>query len=288
MKKPLEKGIARSDDMRYRKFASLFGDTMRPLRVFAYRACLVLQWLLGFLLLPASALLKARPESVAKWLPDAKWAIEAYHDNAWLILFLLAAFTQAFRFLAPKIKPVWPSSAMHELLKQAYRFAFKKGPREEPPHLHRVTLFEKKRKKLIIRARSCHLTNTSQTTFAISDNPEECEGVAGWTYVLGQILFIDGLPELGQNATADDFEMYAAKTYVSSKWLQEKRPKARSYLGIPVEVKAKLWGVLVLDSAGTQTIRYDALSGDQASLRDREAYNFMGIAVGKLLERITQ
>lgn len=255
---------------------------MRRLRVFLSGICLCLQWVLGLLLLPASALLKARPESAAKWGQDVKCVLEAYQDNAWLILFLLAVFAPVFGFLARKVKPVWPSPSMRALLYQAYKFAFKKEPQGEEPHLHRVTLFEKKRKKLVIRERSCHLTQASHTTFRVSDDPEKCEGVAGWTYVRNQILFIDELPELGENASSEDFNKYAEKTYVSPEWLRRKLPlpKARSYLGIPVEVRGNLWGVLVLDSAGVQTIRYGP------SLGERQAYNFIGIAVGKLLERI--
>ena len=68
---------------------------------------------------------------------------------------------------------------------------------------------------------------------------------------------------------------YARRTWIAPAWLSTRRQHARSFCGIPVEVKGRLWGVIVLDSRSPDAI-------DQETSR---VYNLIGRYLGKLLER---
>lgn len=69
---------------------------------------------------------------------------------------------------------------------------------------------------------------------------------------------------------------YAQRTWIAETWvLQKQRRHARSFCGIPVQVKGKLWGVIVLDSHNPEAIDQNA----------DKFYRLIGRFLGKLLER---
>ena len=83
------------------------------------------------------------------------------------------------------------------------------------------------------------------------DNPDRAEGVAGVTWATKRIIERYGLPDcaIGQPA---QIEKYSTEAFVSKGYV-EQRLKAgkllpKALLGIPVTVKGKVWGCVILDS----------------------------------------
>lgn len=79
------------------------------------------------------------------------------------------------------------------------------------------------------------------------DDARRAEGVAGVTWAENYVIPVRDLPDL-RNASAAEKEEYARQTFVTVKWLAKEKPRSRSLCGIPVQVRGKKWGVLVLDS----------------------------------------
>jgi len=69
---------------------------------------------------------------------------------------------------------------------------------------------------------------------------------------------------------------YAAQTWVTEEWLAHKKCLARSFCGIPVEIRGKPWGVIVLDSRNPGEISKDAV----------DHYTQIARTLAKLLERV--
>jgi len=115
--------------------------------------------------------------------------------------------------------------------------------------------------------------------FRAPDNPNAAEGIAGRTWAIGKIVLVDNLPDLSVNSSQKpaDLELYAEKTGVKVAWLKEALRKqqflARSFCGIPVEVKGRLWGVIVVDSRRPKIVAAE------------ETYRLVSRVLGKLLER---
>ena len=90
------------------------------------------------------------------------------------------------------------------------------------------------------------------------------------------MVLIEGLPDVSMSNTPEpDLALYADKTGVTKDWVREHKPHARSFCGIPVEIKGKLWGVVVLDSRSHTSLDEGAVS----------TYRMFGKLLGKSLER---
>ncbi|NUQ01148.1 MAG: GAF domain-containing protein [Armatimonadetes bacterium] len=106
---------------------------------------------------------------------------------------------------------------------------------------------------LVPVARSGHLTQKTKTRFLAPDDGQ-AEGVAGYAWTTKETVTICNLPDLNDESRIDDnaVETYAAQTHTSVDWVRARRAQkgnfARSLVGIPVLVKQKPWGVIVVDS----------------------------------------
>jgi len=112
----------------------------------------------------------------------------------------------------------------------------------------------------------------------IPDQADRAQGIAGRTWAGKGIVAVDGLPDLGNNPTEEAISDYANRTFVSFKWLKrwiKKEHPSRSFQGVPIEVKGKPWGVVVLDSRDERPI------GPKA----RREYNALAKVLGAILER---
>jgi len=118
--------------------------------------------------------------------------------------------------------------------------------------------------------------------FLAPDDADAAEGVAGLAWSCNKMIPVSELPDLYADQTDENIRVYATRTWLSpdlvKKRLNKRYAMARSYLGIPIEVKGKRWGVLVLDSRGSDGIlkpeglRYDT-------------YKVMAKFLERLLER---
>jgi hypothetical protein len=177
---------------------------------------------------------------------------------------------------------------VHEVLDQMRRLAFRDLAGDDPLHYHRITLFKAvglrwwptlpwpKRRWLVPYERSGYMTREHATSFSIPDSGEG-QGIAGRTWVRGGGLVVANLPEIQQSSGKRCIKDYAERTFVSVEFVQmqidQGRPLARSFCGIPVEVRGNLWGVLVFDSRQERPI--EAL----------ELYRSFARVLGRLLER---
>jgi hypothetical protein len=125
--------------------------------------------------------------------------------------------------------------------------------------------------------RSGHTTRRKISVFLAPDDADRAEGIAGQTWAQNQVVLVSDLPSLEGNAVPQEvIKEYARSTWISEEWAHCRRPQARSFCGIPVEVKGKLWGVIVIDSRGTKI----------AGRTSVQVYTLVGRFLGKLLEKV--
>jgi hypothetical protein len=99
--------------------------------------------------------------------------------------------------------------------------------------------------------RSGHTSQKSRTVFLAPDNGT-AEGVAGriWSERNSRTLCTEQVPKGTEDAA--NIVAYATQTLVSTQWvdaqLREERRLPCWFLGVPVEVAGRVWGVLLLDS----------------------------------------
>jgi hypothetical protein len=158
---------------------------------------------------------------------------------------------------------------------------------------HRVTLFRHRRLCwaavrswtfvgiLVPEERSGHRMRVTPTSFRAPKNaPHKAEGIAGRAWAKSKVLVLSNLEPVSKTSRKQELRAYAKRTFVSegwlAKWLDRNEGKLTpvSFCGIPVEVKGKPWGVIVLDSSSSDAVRDE----------DYQTYAHFGWFVGKLLE----
>ncbi|MBI1375488.1 MAG: GAF domain-containing protein [Phycisphaera sp.] len=152
---------------------------------------------------------------------------------------------------------IW--SALKAILDDYQDEVFKKEA-GDPPDYHRVTLFQYRPRPpicfwfrwsgtLVPVERSGHMTRKSKSRFRVSTDADWVEGVAGLAFRTKQIIVVDKLPAVNNGmATDEQIEEYALRTSVSTEWVRERQPAARSYWAVAVEANGEIWGVVVIDS----------------------------------------
>ena len=234
----------------------------RWFRHFIYRTFTVGQVVAIIVSATLSGSLKADPNKL-----NGTWALLApllvwIQDRAWIFLLVLGAFLGASEIVRKVIGPPWVWDAVHYYLDvfQEYAFPEQAG---DMLHDHRVTLFKYVRWRWCFRRwpwsgwlvpveRSGHTTQRTSTAFRAPDDASQTEGVAGATWASKWAVPVGELPDMSGQPSAQDIQSYAEKTFVTAEFVRmymgKGRPLARSFLGIPVEVKGKRWGVVVMDS----------------------------------------
>lgn len=204
------------------------------------------------------------------------------------------------------IGPPWVWATIHSILNEFREHAFRAETTGDPLHYHRVTLFKHVRMKwwlsheswrsrfwpwgkgrypwsgwLVPVARSGHTTKSSSTVFLAPDDADHAEGVAGKTWALNSTLPVSKLPNLQDSPNQEQIADYSRRTFASEDWLRTRlgndKPLPQSLHGIPVEVKGKPWGVLVLDSRSANGVKM-ARAGRLVSV--------VGVILDNLLERV--
>jgi GAF domain-containing protein len=206
-------------------------------------------------------------------------------QTAWLIIPLLTVGLGLMQVARSMAGPPWIWETVHYLLDRFQEHVFEKQV-GTPLHYHRVTLFRHIRLRrslcrwpwsgwLVPVERSGHTTRKSRAAFLAPDDADRAEGIAGQTWAQKRVVIVEDLPDISGTPSLGLLEDYARKTWVSVEWLQNRSQHARSFCGIPVEVKGRLWGVIVLDSRSPDAIDQDAV----------KVHSLIGRYLGKLLER---
>lgn len=236
-----------------------------------------------------SASLRADPKHLTGgwqiFSPPLAWI----QDRAWILLIAVGLFLALSTSVRKIVGPPWVWDAIHSYLDSFREYAFPDQP-GDMLHEHRVTLFKYVRwhwclKKwpwsgwLVPVERSGHTTRRTSASFRAPDDANEAEGVAGATWASKLAVPVVDLPDLSAEPSADDVAQYARKTFVSKEWVEayirRGRPLARAFLGIPVELGGKRWGVIVLDSRREM----------HNSSRNLNLYTILSKFLSKLLEK---
>lgn len=212
--------------------------------------------------------------------------------HAW-IAFVLPIVAGVSKFLAERLARRWIRDIVGSLLNRVADELF--DGLDGDSHYHRATLFAHRWWKwdiwslgwgrfpwsgwLVPVARSGHTTQKSRSRYLAPDDADRCEGVAGKTWARDKELHVRGLPHLTKDSSPADIQKYAEGSWIRTQeveiGLKGRRAYARSFLGLPIEVRGKKWGVLVFDS------RAEDAFGQQ---RPKSLPVFL-FALGKLLER---
>jgi hypothetical protein len=166
---------------------------------------------------------------------------------------------------------VW--DCVHFILDEFRKAAY---PQEDQaaPAAHRVTLFQHRTCCWLFSAcwlyrrwpwdgwlvpaeRSGQLTRKSRIRFPATDDAKTA-GVAGETWAKNYCIYIENLPNLKPGSTEATIQNFAKRTWCKPEWikrqLKQEKSFARSFCGMPIEVRGKEWGVLLFDSTSTTMV----------------------------------
>jgi hypothetical protein len=252
-----------------------------------YKGLAIIQYIFALAIAIFSASLKADTAALA----DTGWkfltpVLNYMQHTAWFTIFLLTIGLGLAQVARSQIGPPWVWEHLHMLLDSFQELVF--GDEAGDLHHHRATLFKRVhfgrgwrfgdwRGWLVPVERSGHATRKSKSTFRAPDNADKAQGVAGSAWAGKQTIYVEGLPDVSGNASAEAVEQYANATRVPSKWLVKHKPCSRSFCGIPFDVKGKRWGVIVLDSRNEQITHKTALIDN--------FFKINGRYLSKLMER---
>ncbi len=232
-------------------------------------------WAVGPLNIGLAALLTPSQTQLSNWPGWARETITWTQQNAVTLILGTSGVLIAAKVILRLTRDPAQLAAVKKVL-DVFRGLVFQNVDGDPRHHHRVTLFRHNGRYLVQYCRSDHTTQKSKTKWFAPDDADRAEGIAGHVWSADSILTVTDLPDIScAVAPLTHVADYARRTYVSSEWAQRHRPKARSYVGIPVRVGGRLWGVVVLDSRGTNTIRQVG--------EDREPYVMMARIISGVL-----
>lgn len=260
----------------------------------------ILTWIAGSSI-AFIALIQNEQYSIAEHLPSKTHSAVAWlSEHAWWLIVILGLTAAVAKLLREKLDRDWKWTLIQELIDRIARDAF--VGTDGPIHHHRATLFHRCwcfwitpfRSRcwpwgygrwpwsgwLVPLVRSGYATQKSKTVFLAPDDADNAEGVAGMIWAYDKELIVTTNKAIGHTATQAEIDTYANNTVVASKWVGAQivagKVLAASFQGIPVEVKGRKWGVLLLDSR-------DPTAAAKANLNmSSHAY-----VLGKLLEGAT-
>lgn len=132
---------------------------------------------------------------------------------------------------------------------------------------------------LVTVERSGQFTLRAREAFWAPDRGESAYGVAGRTLAIGETIPIVDLPDPADEKQLDE---YARRSFVTAAWVRKTQERARCYVGIPIEVRGKRWGVVVLDSRHPHPPNLVEDAGDGKIRLTKELSHAYGIAASTL------
>jgi hypothetical protein len=258
-------------------------------------------WVVAFLTVVVTGILKADPNDYVQW-PFVHEKIISVQKSAWLVLpiFLIIAGIAGVllqRIGRPKI---W--NAVHYLLDEYRQQIFGTDPAKskDPDYYHRVTLFKHVWLRPTLRGRpwggwmipverSGQRTKSGIARFRASEHePDRAQGVAGQTWARSRPVSVYGLPDINVPAPLpEECERYATEGLVPQHWVYRRKrnrmkgaSNGRAFFGIPIEVEGRTWGAVVIDSRSPDEIAIEPLL-------DKPGYSFklLGGTLSKLLAK---
>ena len=260
----------------------------RTLGVILYKLSGIIEVLLALGTAGAGGVYKLDSQDVARL---GSWAIGMQgwvRSINWILLIAVPLAIPALHLVRERIGAPWVWEHIHSMLDDFQACIFKQR-RTQQLHHHRVTLFKHKKFHfcldrhwkdacLVPIARSGHTSQSSKTKFYVCDSMENRGGIVGMTWAQRNVVEVHDLPDISSNPSEGEIADYALRGDVSEDWVRDRlnKPNPRSLCGIPVEVRGKLWGVLVLDSRDPQLIGTQKMFG---------LFSLIATGLGKLLER---
>lgn len=233
----------------------------------------VATWCLGFLIAAIAYLPNDRYELLKK-LPDILTPLMTWvMAHAGWIVFILTLAIAGTKLLREHLDRQWRWSLIKELVDRIAKEAFTGTTGAN--HHHRATLFQHVQwcwlcpfhgnwywpwgpgrmpwsGWLVPVIRSGYATQNSKTVFLAPDDADQAEGVAGLVWANDKEMVIETPTAITPSSTTAEVNAYSANTYVSHDWIQHQIESGNvlhaSFRGIPIEVKGRKWGVLLLDS----------------------------------------
>jgi hypothetical protein len=258
-----------------------------------------IQWLSAL----AIILLGAIPRDLTKLPPIVLQVLgkplTAAQHWSWLVI-PLAVLAGLVKLLREKLGSPWMWDLVKNVLDTLRDVTYSETVQpDEPTEYHRATLFKRVRfcvstRCLLFRKwpfsgwlltveRSGHFTLRQREAFWAPDKGELAYGVCGRTLAIQRVLPIVDLPDPADPA---NIEEYARRSFVTVEWARKTGERARSYIGIPIEVRGKPWGVVILDSRHPRPPgAIETIDGKiQVTAAVSRAYSTAARALGKILE----
>ena len=213
-----------------------------------------------------SANLAASPEGSADIHPFLGDLVSFGHEVAWLTIVLSLVTVWVATYMLRRLGDPTILEAIDEILDQFRDGVFGGDAPGDDAH-HRVTLFKHFRFRLagwdvgnggwpwsgwlVPVARSGHTSQRSSARFLAPDDTDRAQGIAGRAWARRRAAAVmTELPDVrADGCIPKQREDYAKRTNVRLRWVEKRRPAARSLMGFTVEnTRGRPWGVLVIDS----------------------------------------
>lgn len=223
----------------------------------------VIKWVAVFVGALYGASLKASPTDIAsKFGSVAGGVIQVLQATAWLAIPVSMLSIPLLEGARATIGSPKTWRVVRDVLDQ-FRSALFSDAAEDHQHEHRVTLFRWVRWHNCFRKwpwlgwlvpveRSGHTTQKTNIAFLAPDDADRVEGVAGMTWSRRQVVIVKDLPDLASDKSDAAIENYAKNSWMPPATVRARLPRSRSLVGIPVEVRNEVWGVIVVDSRRTE------------------------------------
>jgi len=236
---------------------------------FVRASCQVLQWLTYAALGMVGGAKLAAPSAAGPFQP-----LLAYLQGvSWWAMPVIYISNVGFQAGSKAISPPWVWDTVRAVLDQLRVHAFKPA-QGELMQSNRVTLFKYVRWRwslcewpwsgwLVPVERSGYTTRRTDTAFLAPDDGDRAEGVAGRAWASGGVVSKSNLPSVTADSPVAEQQRYAEETYISLETLKRrlaaKKSVALSLTAFPVEVKNRVWGVIVFDSRSKQPFPDEAI-----------------------------
>jgi hypothetical protein len=236
---------------------------------FVRGSCQVMQWLTYAALGMLGGAKFATPSASGPFQP----LLVALQHVSWWAMPVIYLGNVAFQAGTNAISPPWVWNTVRAILDQLRVHAFK-PTQGELQQSNRVTLFKHVRWRwalckwpwsgwLIPVERSGYTTRKTDTVFRAPDDGDLAEGVAGRAWASEGLVSKSNLPNVNADSPLQEQKRYADETYMSldtlKRRLDGKKAVALSLTAFPVEVKNKVWGVIVFDSRSKQPFPEEAI-----------------------------
>lgn len=218
---------------------------------------------------------------------DYRPFLAAMQNVSWWAIPALYFTNLMFQAAVKAISPPWVWETVRAILDQLRVHAFGKIRGGLQQH-NRVTLFKHVWWRwawckwpwsgwLVPVERSGYTARKTNIAFPAPDDGDRAMGIAGRAWASNETVSKSNLPDVTDTSPEEELRRYAEETFITVEMLKSRlRPNkkvALSLTAFPVEVKNKVWGVIVFDSRSKQPFPDEAI----------EHFRLVGVCLGKIL-----